>query len=475
MSDGVLSKRERMAIVRQTMPTRDADVRVKSFDEVNLGFPEHVARLEAQRCLYCRRPTCIDGCPVQVDIPGFLGRLEVGDLAGAAASLLCDNALPSVTGRVCPQESQCEATCVLGRRGLPVAIGHLERFVADWARDHAGLPSAPRAPTGRRVAIVGAGPGGLTAAGELARRGHDVTIYEALHAPGGVLTYGIPEFRLPSRIVDDEVARLEALGVRIECNVIVGRTYGLDELRASFDAVFLAVGAGLPVFLGVPGEGLKGVYSANEYLTRINLMRAHAFPDADTPVLHGERVVVVGAGNVAFDAVRTARRLGAGRATIAYRRGREEMPARAEEIAHAEEEGVDFELLVAPIAVEGDEDRNVTGLRCVSMALGEPDASGRRRPVPVDGSERVIPCDTVVVAVGTRANPVLTAACPDLALNEWGYVATDDDGMTNLPGVYAGGDIVRGSATVILAMGDGKRIAAAIDERLRTERISTNW
>ena len=475
MSNDVLSKRERMAIVRQTMPTRAADVRVKGFDEVNLGFPEHVALLEAQRCLYCRHPTCIDGCPVQVDIPGFLGRLEVGDLAGAAESLLGDNALPSVTGRVCPQESQCEAACVLGRKGLPVAIGHLERFVADWAREHAGRPSTPPARTGRRVAIVGAGPGGLTAAGELARRGHDVTVYEALHAPGGVLTYGIPEFRLPGRIVEDEVARLEALGVRIECNVVVGRTYGLDELRASFDAVFLSVGAGLPVFLGVPGEGLKGVYSANEYLTRVNLMRAYAFPDADTPVLHGRRVVVVGAGNVAFDAVRTARRLGADQATIAYRRGREEMPARAEEVAHAEEEGVDFELLVAPIAVEGDADRNVTGLRCVTMALGEPDASGRRRPVPVEGSERVLPCDTVVVAVGTRANPVLTAACPYLALNEWGYVDTDDDGMTNLPGVYAGGDIVRGSATVILAMGDGKRVAAAIDERLCSRPVSTNW
>jgi glutamate synthase (NADPH/NADH) small chain len=380
--------------------------------------------------------------------------------------------LPAVTGRVCPQESQCEARCVLGRKGDPVAIGHLERFVADWARASADPPTTPPAPTGRRVAVVGAGPGGLTAAGELARRGHDVTIYEALHAAGGVLTYGIPEFRLPRAIVEDEVARLERLGVRIECNVVVGRTYSLDELRNAFDAVFLSVGAGLPVFLDVPGEGLKGVYSANEYLTRVNLMQAYAFPDADTPVLHGRRVVVVGAGNVAFDAVRTARRLGAERATIAYRRGREEMPARAEEIAHAEEEGVDFELLVAPIAVEGDADCNVTGLRCVTMTLGEPDASGRRRPVPVDGSERVLPCDTVVVAVGTRANPVLTAACPELALNEWGYVATDDTGMTNLPGVFAGGDIVRGSATVILAMGDGKRIAAAIDEHLA---LSTNW
>ncbi len=461
-----LSKRERMAISRQAMPVRDPEARSHTFEEVNLGFTEQLAMLEATRCLYCRRASCVEGCPVHVDIPRFLGYVEAGDLAGAARSLLGDNALPAVTGRVCPQETQCEAACILGRKGASVAVGHLERFVADWARDHAAGPAPVPSPTGRTVAIVGAGPGGLTAAGELAKRGHGVTVYEALHAPGGVLTYGIPEFRLPREIVEAEVARLERLGVRIECNVVVGKMYTLNELRETFDAVFLSVGAGLPVFLGVPGEGLKGVYSANEYLTRVNLMEAYAFPEADTPLLRGQRVVVIGGGNVALDAVRTARRLGAERATIAYRRGRQEMPAREEEIRHAEEEGIEFELLVAPLEIEGDGERRVTGLRCVSMQLGEPDDSGRRRPVPVDGSERVIPCDVVVVAVGTRANPLLTASCPELALTERGYVATDDRGMTNLPGVFAGGDIVRGSATVILAMGDGKRIAASIDEYL---------
>jgi glutamate synthase (NADPH) small chain len=457
------SKRERLAIARQEMPTRDPSARVRSFEEVNLGFTEQLAVQEAMRCLYCKRPTCIDGCPVRVDIPRFLAAVEAGDLAGAARSLLADNALPAVTGRVCPQESQCEASCVLARRGASVGIGHLERFVADWARQHADPPPPRARPTGRRVAVVGAGPGGLTAAGELAKRGHDVTVLEALHAPGGVLTYGIPEFRLPREIVDAEVERLERLGVQIECNIVVGKTYTLAELSDRFDAVFLSVGAGLPVFLGVPGEGLKGVYSANEYLTRVNLMEAYAFPDADTPTLRGRQVVVVGGGNVALDAVRTARRLGAERAVIAYRRGREEMPAREEEIRHALEEGIVLELLVSPVAIEGDAERRVTGLRCEAMRLGEPDGSGRRRPMPVEGSERTIPCDVVVVAVGTRANPLLTASCPELALTDRGYVATDEHGMTNLPGVFAGGDIVRGTATVILAMGDGKRIAGAID------------
>lgn len=466
MSREPLSKRERLAIVRQGMPTRDPATRIRSFEEVNLGFTDQLALHEAMRCLYCRRPTCVDGCPVRVDIPRFLGLVEAGDLAGAARALFADNALPAVTGRVCPQESQCEAACVLGKRGAAVGIGHLERFVADWARHHVDPPPCRPTPTGRSVAVVGAGPGGLTAAGELAKRGHEVTVYEALHAPGGVLTYGIPEFRLPREIVDAEVGRLERLGVRIECNVVVGRTYRLSELRERFDAVFLSVGAGLPVFLGVPGEGLKGVYSANEYLTRVNLMEANDFPDADTPMLRGRQVVVVGGGNVAIDAVRTARRLGADRAVIAYRRGRDEMPARAEEIRHAEEEGVDFELLVSPVAIEGDAERRVTGLRCEAMRLGERDASGRGRPVPVEGSERTIPCDVVVVAVGTRANPLLTASCPELQLTDRGYVATDERGMTNLPGVFAGGDIVRGTATVILAMGDGKRIAGAIDGHL---------
>jgi glutamate synthase (NADPH/NADH) small chain len=462
-----LPKRERLRIGRQRMPTRDPRERSASFDEVNLGFTERLAILEAQRCLACKRATCVDGCPVAVDIPTFLRRIEEGDLAGAARVLLADNALPGVTGRVCPQEHQCEAECVRGRRGAPVAIGYLERFVADWARGspHEGSRASER--SGKAVAIVGSGPGGLTAAGELARRGHEVTIYEALHVPGGVLSYGIPEFRLPNEIVEHEVHRLEALGVRIECNVVIGRTYTLDDLRDRFDAVFISVGAGLPVFLGIPGEGLKGVYTANEYLTRVNLMQAYAFPHADTPVLHGEQVVVIGGGNVAIDAVRTARRLGARRARIVYRRSRTEMPARLEEIGHAEEEGVSFEYQVSPLAIEGDADRWVTGLRCVDNALGEPDASGRRAPIPIEGSERVIPCDTVVVAVGTRANPLLTSSAPDLALTDRGYLAADVHGMTNLPGVFAGGDIVRGSATVILAMGDGKRIAGAIDDYLR--------
>jgi glutamate synthase (NADPH/NADH) small chain len=321
--------------------------------------------------------------------------------------------------------------------------------------------------SGKRVAIIGAGPGGLTAAGELARRGHDVTVYEALHLPGGVLSYGIPEFRLPNDIVRYEVQRLEDLGVRIECNVVIGRTYTLDQVRNEFDAVFVSVGAGLPTFLGVPGEGLKGVYSANEYLTRVNLMQAYAFPDADTPVLRGNRVVVIGAGNVAVDAVRTARRLGATTASIVYRRSRPEMPAREEEVHHAEQEGVQFEFQVSPIAIEGNTDRWVTGLRCVDTELGEPDASGRRTPVPIEGSERVIPCDTVVIAVGTSANPLLTSSSPDLVVTNRGYLCADERGMTNLPGVFAGGDIVRGSATVILAMADGKRIAGTIDEYVR--------
>ncbi len=469
-----LTKRERMAIDRQDMPTRDPDARSGTFDEVNLGFTEHLALLEAQRCLACKRATCVEGCPVMVDIPTFVRQIEEGDLAAAANTLFRDNTLPAVTGRVCPQEHQCEAECVRGRKGAPVAIGHLERFIADWARGHVSEAPLTVERSGKRVAIIGAGPGGLTAAGELAHQGHDVTIYEALHLPGGVLSYGIPEFRLPNDIVQHEVHRLEALGVHIECNVVIGRTYTLDEVREQFDAVFVSVGAGLPVFLGVPGEGLKGVYSANEYLTRVNLMQAYAFPDADTPVLHGDHVVVIGGGNVAVDAVRTARRLGAHRASIVYRRSRSEMPAREEEIHHAEQEGVAFEFQVSPLAIEGDADRWVTGLRCIDTELGEPDASGRRAPVPIEGSERVIPCDTVVVAVGTRANPLLTSSSPDLALTNRGYLVADEHGMTNLPGVFAGGDIVRGSATVILAMADGKRIAGAIDNYVRGTSVSVN-
>ncbi|MCX6894368.1 MAG: NADPH-dependent glutamate synthase [Verrucomicrobia bacterium] len=463
-----ITTKQRMQISRQKMPAQNSGARAANFEEVNLGFTEHLALLEADRCLQCKDPRCVQGCPVSVNIPKFLDLLTHGKIAEAAQSLMCDNALPSVTGRVCPQETQCEAQCVRAAKGLPVGIGHLERYVADWAQAHRDqLPQAKPAPTGKRVVIVGGGPAGLTAAGELARQGHDVTIYEALHKPGGVLVYGIPEFRLPKKIVQQEVDRLLEAGVKIRCNVIVGRTYTLPELRKKFDAVFVANGAGLPVFMNVPGENLKGVYSANEYLTRINLMAAYQFPHAGTPVLRGQRVAVIGGGNVAMDAVRTARRLGAEEAMIVYRRTHAELPARAEEVHHAEEEGIRFEFLTAPVAVVGSEKRWVTGLKCVRMKLGQQDASGRARPEPVAGSEFVLPCDVVVVAIGTRANPLLTSTCPDLKLNKYGNILADSNHMTNLPGVFAGGDIVRGAATVILAMGDGKRAAQAIDAYLK--------
>lgn len=465
-----LSTKERLQITRQKMEEQDPLVRNHNFQEVNLGLPEKIAVLEAQRCLQCRDPRCVRGCPVMVNIPRFLQLLSEGDLRGAARSLLGDNALPSVTGRVCPQETQCEVECIRGNKGLPVAIGYLERYVGDWARgsaDAQALETAP--PTGKTVAIVGSGPGGLTAAGELAKLGHDVTVYEALHKPGGVLVYGIPEFRLPKKIVQAEVARLERAGVKICCNVVVGRTYTLQELREKFDAVFIANGAGLPTFMNVPGENLKGVYSANEYLTRVNLMSAYTFPRTDTPVLVGKRVATVGGGNVAMDAARTAKRMGAEVSSIIYRRTRKELPARAEEIHHAEEEGIQFEYLVAPTEILGNEKKWVTGLKCVRMQLGEPDASGRARPVAIPGSEFVVPCDMVVVAVGTRANPLLTATCPELKLNKWGNIVADESGATSLPGVFAGGDIVRGAATVILAMGDGKRAAGSIHKYLMSK------
>ena len=467
--DHPLSPKERMTIDRTHMPEQDALLRAANFREVNLGYSQQLAMLEAERCIQCKNPVCIDGCPVRVNIPLFIERLRVGDLDGAAASLLDDNALPCVTGRVCPQEIQCEARCIRAKKGASVAIGSLERFVADWAMAHPGRskPDGVSA-SGRTVAIVGSGPAGLTAAGELAKQGHDVTVFEAFHAAGGVLIYGIPEFRLPKDIVQQEVDRLVASGVKIETNAIIGRTYTLRELRERFDAVFLAVGAGLPVFMHVPGENYKGVYSANEYLTRVNLMGAWS-PESDTPVLRGHRVVVVGGGNVAMDSVRTAKRLGADEATIVYRRGMAELPARVEEVHHAEQEGIRFELQVAPLEVIGDENRWVTGIRCIRMELGEPDASGRRRPIPIEGSEFVIDCEMVVVAIGTRSNPLLTASEPDLALNQAGYIVTDEHGMSSMPGVFAGGDIVRGAATVILAMGDGKRAAASVDAWLRGE------
>jgi glutamate synthase (NADPH/NADH) small chain len=465
-ASGPISNRERMAIERVGMPERPAEVRARDFAEVNLGYTETLAFLEADRCLQCKNPTCMDGCPVRVDIPGFIKLLQEGDVRGAARSMLTDNALPCVTGRVCPQEIQCEGRCIRAKKGPAVAIGALERFVADWANTHEGAVVLDvHEPTGRKVAIVGSGPAGLTAAGELTALGHEVTIFEAFHATGGVLIYGIPEFRLPKDIVQQEVDRLVARGAKIETNAIIGKTWTLAELRERFDAVFIAVGAGLPVFMNVPGENFKGVYSANEYLTRVNLMGAWS-GRTDTPVLHGQRVAVVGGGNVAMDSVRTAMRMGAATSSIIYRRGKEELPARVEEVHHAEQEGVIFEMLTAPVEVLGDENGWVTGLRCIRMELGEPDDSGRRRPNPIPDSEFVIETDMVVVAIGTRSNPLLTATAPELRVTRYGYIETDEKGMTSMPGVFAGGDIVRGAATVILAMGDGKNAAHAIDDYL---------
>lgn len=462
-----LSAKERMAIERTKMPEQDPIERAKNFKEVNLGLSFEAAVREAQRCLGCSKRPCTEGCPVSVHIPEFLERLAAGDVAGAAKILRADNALPATTGRVCPQEMQCEGKCIRGKKGQPVAIGWLERFVADWAAENMEPEKPPAEKSGFRVAVIGSGPGGLTAAGELARAGHGVHVFEALHDTGGVLRYGIPEFRLPKKIVDREVENLRTLGVEIECDVIVGRTLTLSQIREDFDAVFVANGAGLPMFLHVPGENLKGVYSANEYLTRTNLMGAWTGDPRGTPILRGKQVVVFGGGNVAMDSVRTAKRLGAERAIIAYRRGREEMPARVEEVRHAEEEGIEFHFLLAPLAILGDDKGWVRAVQLQRMELGEPDASGRRRPVAIPGSEFELECDTVVVALGTVANPLLTSAEPDLKVDKWGNIIVDDTQATSLDGVFAGGDIVRGGATVILAMGDGKRAAQAIDQYLK--------
>ena len=463
-----LTAKERNQIGRVKMVEQDADLRAHTFTEVNQGLTAELAVLEAQRCLQCKNRPCVGGCPVEVRIPEFLDGVARGDFAAAARVLLTDNALPATTGRVCPQEVQCEGLCLRGKKGDPVAIGWLERFVADWAAANMEFEAPAVAPSGKKVAVVGAGPSGLTIAGELARRGHGVHVFEALHDTGGVLRYGIPEFRLPKRIVDSEVENLRKLGVEIECDVIVGRTLTVAELQADFDAVYIANGAGLPMFLNVPGENLKGVYSANEYLTRVNLMGAWMNVEGGTPIARGETVVVFGGGNVAMDGVRTARRLGAQHAICAYRRTRAEMPARSEEITHAEEEGIEFHFLVAPLDILADEKGWVRAVRLQKMELGEPDASGRRRPMPVQGSEFELPCDIVVVALGALANPLLTNATKGLELNKWGNIVVDDHQAASLPGVFAGGDIVRGGATVILAMGDGKVAARAIDDYLRT-------
>lgn len=457
-------------IPRVPMPEQAAEARRRNFEEVPLGYTPEMAMAEASRCLQCKKPACVGGCPVGVDIPGFIGHIRDGDFTAAIRNLWGKNALPAVCGRVCPQETQCEEVCILGRKRQPVAIGNLERFAADLERNrNSGIlpPKAP--PTGKRAAVVGSGPSGLTVAGDLIVKGHDVTVLEAFHKPGGVLVYGIPEFRLPKEIVFSEVHFLERLGVRLECNAVVGRTVSIVELfEEGYDAVYLGVGAGLPRFLGVPGENLIGILSANEYLTRANLMKAYLFPKVDTPIPRGKDVVVLGAGNVAMDSARTAMRLGADSVRIVYRRSREEMPARAAEIHHAEEEGIEFFLLTAPTRFLGnDQEGRLTGMTCLRMELGEPDASGRRRPVPVEGSEFDLSCDLAIVAVGSGANPLLTQSTPDIELNQWGYIRTDPDtGKTSMKGVWAGGDIVTGAATVILAMGAGRRAADSIHNYL---------
>ncbi len=456
---------------RVEMPERPADVRVRDFEEVPLGYTPEQAVAEAKRCLQCKKPLCVGGCPVRINIPEFIRLIAEGEFRGAALKLKEENALPAVCGRVCPQEEQCEIVCVLGRKGDPIAIGSLERFAADHLRElgEAGFPEIP-ARSGFRIAAVGAGPAGLTIAGDLAKMGHEVVIFEALHEPGGVLMYGIPEFRLPKEIVRAEVNDLASIGVELETDMPVGKSATIEELLEEFDAIFIGTGAGLPRFLGVPGENLAGVLSANEYLTRVNLMRAWD-PESPTPVLIGKRTVVFGGGNVALDSARCALRVGRGEVTIVYRRSRAEMPARAQEIHHAEEEGIAFEFLSAPTQILGDEKGRVAGVECLRMELGEPDASGRRRPVPIEGSEYTIPADLAIIAIGNNPNPLISRTTPGLETESWGGIIIDPaTGATSVEGVYAGGDIVTGAATVIEAMGAAKVAAAAIDDFLGNGR-----
>ena len=462
----------RVKIPRQEPLERPAAERAADFGEVSQGFTEERARTEALRCLECRDPVCTKGCPVSIDIRGFVRHILEHDYAAALRVIRETNSLPAICGRVCPQETQCEEICTLGKKFEPLAIGKLERFVADYEAEHAAFEPPPRpSPRGQRVAVVGSGPAGLTCAAELAKLGYGVTVFEALHAVGGVLRYGIPEFRLPKRILDEETERIRALGVEIQTNVLVGRTVTVDELLDGwgYHAVFLGTGAGTPTFLGIPGEGLLGVYSANEFLTRVNLMGAWRFPEYDTPVRIGREVAVVGGGNTAMDAVRTALRLGAERACLVYRRSREEMPARVEEIHHAEQEGVELRLLTNPVRILGDQDGWVSGLECVGMELGEPDESGRRRPVPVAGSEHVLRVQTVIEAIGQKPNPIVQATTPGLETGPRGVVRTAENQGTSRRGVFAGGDVARGGATVILAMRDGRSAAAAIHDYLELE------
>ena len=460
----VVRKGKRPKIPRQPMPEQEARVRKSNFQEVPYGYSPETAVIEASRCIMCKKPKCIDGCPVEIDIPAFLQLIKDGKFIDAAKKIKEENALPAICGRVCPQEEQCEILCVVGIKQEPVAIGRLERFAADYERENSVI-EIPEIlpPTGKKAACVGAGPAGLTVAGELRLRGHDVTVFEALHKPGGVLMYGIPEFRLPKAIVEAEVDYVQSLGVEFVYNAVIGRYATVDELLKDFDTVFLGTGAGLPYFMRIPGENLNGVYSANEYLTRSNLMKAYKFPEYDTPIIKSKNVAVLGGGNVAMDSARTALRLGAENVYLVYRRSRTEMPARDEEIHHADEEGIDFRLLTNPTEIIGDEEGWVKGMKLLKMELGEPDDSGRRRPVPIPGSEYEMEVDTVVVAIGNGANPLVPQNTPGLETNKWGNILADDaTGATSKPGVYAGGDIVIGAATVILAMGAGKQAARAM-------------
>ena len=464
-------KKEKQKVPRQKMLEQEPKVRARNFNEVPFGYTPELAQLEASRCLQCKKPKCIEGCPVEIEIPAFIKLISEGDFAGAARKLKERNALPAVCGRVCPQEDQCEKVCIVGKKDEPVAVGRMERFAADWERTKGEVSIPEKAPaTGKRVAVVGSGPAGLTLAGDLILKGHEVTIFEALHKTGGVLIYGIPEFRLPKDIVQSEVNYLERLGVKVECNCVIGRVETVDELLKEYDAVFLGLGAGLPQFLNIPGENFCGIYSANEYLTRSNLMKAYLFPKYDTPIARGKNVAVFGAGNVAMDSARTALRLGADKVRIVYRRSRDEMPARIEEVHHAEEEGGEVYLLTTPTKFLGDDNGWVTGVECLKMELGEPDESGRRRPIPIKGSEFRLECDLGVVAIGAGANPLLPTTTPGLELNKRGYIVADlETGKTTKPGVWAGGDIVTGSATVILAMGAGRKAANSIHEYLMSK------
>ena len=459
-----------MSLKKNEMPAQPADVRNGNFDEVALGYTEEQALDEAARCLHCKNKPCREGCPVGIDIPAFIARVAEKDYEGAYQVIAESSSLPAVCGRVCPQETQCEKHCVRAIKGESVGIGRLERFVADYHNTHSKAEAVRPASNGHRVAVIGSGPAGLTCAGELARMGYDVTVFEALHLPGGVLVYGIPEFRLPKAIVSREVETLRSLGVKIETNVVVGKSRSVDELFASgFEAVFIGSGAGLPKFMNIPGENLKGVYSANEFLTRVNLMKAYQ-PGSETPIMRADRVAVVGGGNVAMDAARCAKRLGASKVYIVYRRGADELPARAEEVEHAKEEGIEFRLLTNPIEILRGENGFVAGIRCERMELGEPDASGRRRPVAVKDSAFDIELDAVIMAIGTSPNPLIKSTTKGLETQKWGgIVAEEPSGQTSREGVFAGGDSVTGAATVILAMGAGKSSARAIDEYIRSK------